>query len=99
MPPYQPKTIDTSHVQLSPALQLLIEQLAQNNHDHWSQKRFEEGWKYGAKRDDAARQHPDLVPYEELSESEKEYDRKTVVEALKAIIALGYEVKPIQEVK
>jgi RyR domain-containing protein len=32
------------------------------------------------------------VPYDELTESEKDYDRKTVVEAIKAIIALGYEI-------
>jgi hypothetical protein len=90
---YTPKTIDTSHIVLSSDLEELIERLAENNHDHWAQKRIEEGWRYGLARDDAKKEHPDLVPYEELSESEKDYDRKTVVEAMKAIIALGYEVK------
>lgn len=90
---YHPKTIDTSHVTLSSDLAELIERLAQNNHDHWAQSRIDEGWHYGPKRDDDHKKHPDLVPYEQLSESEREYDRKTVVEALKAIIALGYEVK------
>jgi hypothetical protein len=90
---YKPKTIDTVHVQLPSDLGELVERLAENNHDHWARKRIEEGWRYGVKRDDDAKEHPDLVPYGELSESEKEYDRKTVVEVLKAIIALGYEVK------
>jgi hypothetical protein len=90
---YDPKIIDTSHVRLSSDLEELIERLAQNNHDHWARRRMDEGWRYGRQRDDDHKEHPDLVPYEQLSESEKEYDRKTVVEAVKAIIALGYEVK------
>jgi hypothetical protein len=93
---YDPKTIDTSHVMLSSDLEELIERLAQNNHDHWACKRIDEGWRYGPRRDDDHKEHPDLVPYEQLSESEKEYDRKTVIEALKAIIALGYQVKKTQ---
>jgi RyR domain len=90
---YTPETIDTSHVSLGSALEELVERLAQNNHDHWARKRIEEGWRYGAKRNDSEKEHPDLVPYDQLPESEKEYDRKTVVEALKAIISLGYEVR------
>src|SRR6516164_1656881 len=90
---YTPETIDTSNVWLSPDLQELVERLAQNNHDHWARKRIDDGWRYGVERNDGKKQHPDLVPYEELPESEKEYERKTVIEALKAIIALGYEVR------
>jgi hypothetical protein len=91
--PYFPKTIETSSIELSPDLRELVERLAENNHDHWAQKRLCEGWCYGPKRSDAEKTHPDLVPYGELSESEKEYDRKTVVEAIKAMMALGYDVK------
>jgi hypothetical protein len=93
MIPYTPATIDTSNVNLSPDLEELVERLAQNNHDHWARKRIEEGWRYGATRNDNQKYHPDLVPYDQLPESEKEYDRKTVVEALKAIVALGFELK------
>lgn len=92
MTSYNPETIDTSRVMLSADLQELVERLARNNHDHWARKRIEEGWRYGVKRNDSKKHHPDLVPYDQLPESEKEYDRKTVIEALKAIIALGYEV-------
>jgi hypothetical protein len=96
MATYVPETIDTSQVEMEPELERLVEQLARNNHDHWAQSRINEGWRYGSKRDDHAKEHPDLVPYHDLPESEKEYDRKTVVEALKAIVALGYEIKPRQ---
>jgi ryanodine receptor 2 len=90
---YTPETIDTSRIKLNPKLEELVEKLAQNNHDHWARKRIEEGWRYGKRRNDEDKEHPDLVPYDRLPESEKDYDRKTVVEALKAIIALGYEVR------
>ncbi len=92
MKTYTPQPIDTSGIDLPPDLEELVEKLAQNNHDHWARKRIGEGWRYGGMRDDNLKEHPDLVPYDQLPESEKEYDRKTVVEALKAIVALGYEL-------
>ncbi len=90
---YKPQTIDTSHVELSSSLRELIERLAENNHDHWALKRLAEGWRYGPEQNDSRKEHPDLVHYAELPEAEREYDCKTVTEALKAIIANGYEVK------
>ena len=89
---YTPKTIDTSGVQLTSDLEELVERLAENTHDHWARKRLEEGWRYGPRRDDGSKEHPDLVPYRALPESEKEYDRLTSTETLKAIVALGYEI-------
>ena len=90
---YNPDPIDTSGVNLDPRLGELIERLAANNHDHWALQRITEGWRFGPERNDKTKTHPDLVPYEELSDSEKEYDRTSVVETLKAIIALGYRVE------
>jgi hypothetical protein len=43
-------------------------------------------------RDDANKKHPCLVPYADLPESEKEYDRKTSAETIKAVMALGYVI-------
>ncbi len=90
---YEPNPIDTSGVSLGSDLQDLVERLAENNHDHWSRQRIAEGWRYGPSRDDKAKTHPDLAPYSELPETEKEYDRLTVIEAIKAIMALGYKVE------
>ena len=90
---YTPHTIDTSHVRLSAEMEELVERLAENTHDHWASGRMAEGWTYGPRRDDAARQHPDLVPYAELPEGEKEFDRRTSMETLKAIVALGYRIE------
>ena len=89
---YKPTPIDTKGVMLSADLELLTEQLAESTHDHWALQRIDEGWTYGPQRDDNAKHHPGLVPYADLSDSEKEYDRTTAMETLKAIIALGYTI-------
>lgn len=36
-----------------------------------------EGWTYGPERNDTLKQHLCLMPYEELPESEKQYDRNS----------------------
>ena len=91
---YTPTPISTEEVTLPPELGALVEQLAENNHDHWARQRIEAGWTYGQQRDDARKTHPDLVPYRDLAEDEKEYDRTSVVETLKAILMLGYQIVP-----
>lgn len=90
---YTPRPIDTSDVELPGSLDSLIEKLAQHNHDIWAQQRCKEGWVWGPKRDEEAKQHPDLVPYADLSDGEKQYDRNSVIETLKAIVALGYRIE------
>jgi hypothetical protein len=89
---YEPKPIDTSQVTLTAEIRELTELLAKNAHDHWARQRMQDGWRYGPKRDDAKKEHPCLVPYEALPESEKVYDRSTAMETLKAILALGYHI-------
>jgi hypothetical protein len=91
--PYQPRPIATATVTLSQEIRDLTERLAENAHDIWARQRLQDGWKYGPTRDDAKKEHPCLVPYDQLPESEKEYDRKTAMETLKAIIALGYRIE------
>jgi hypothetical protein len=71
----------------------LTEVLAQHTHDAWARLRRADGWRYGPRRDDARKEHPGLVPYDELSESEKEYDRTTAREVLRALLALGYRIE------
>ena len=61
--------------------------------NNWARRRTAEGWTFGQVRDDAARKHPNLVPYDELSEAEKDYDRDTAMQTLKAIIALGWRIR------
>ena len=92
MAAYEPRPIDTSGIELEHPIRELIERLAENIHDRWAQMRIAENWTYGPERDDKNKKHPDLVSYAELPESEKDYDRNSVEETLKAILALGYRV-------
>lgn len=88
---YTPQPLDTTDVKLPKELEDLAEQLAKNVHEVWSAGRIEDGWTYGQVRDDAKKTHPCLVPYEQLPEEEKDYDRRTSVETLKFIMAKGFE--------
>ena len=90
---YHPKPINTASVVLTPELAALTERLAENAHDLWARQRLGDGWTYGAHRDDKTKKHPCLIPYAELSESEKGYDREAAMGTLRAIIALGYDIK------
>ena len=90
---YTPKPIDTSDIELSEELMELTEEMAKNVHDVWSAGRIAQGWTWGPKRDDEKKENPCLVPYEELPESEKEYDRNTSIETLKVILSLGFKIE------
>jgi len=87
---YVPKPIDTSHIQLSEEISKLTEVLAKNTHELWAEQRIKDGWVYGPERNDSKKEHPGLVNYEELSDSEKEYDRITAMNTIKTIVALGF---------
>jgi hypothetical protein len=89
---YKPQPIDTTAISLPPELTELTERLAENAHDHWALQRMSDGWVYGPRRDDAGKKHPDLVPYAQLSEAEKQYDRRVAMETIKAILAIGYRI-------
>lgn len=89
---YTPRPIDTSKVVIPVDLEPLLEKLAWNAHEVWSAGRLKDGWTFGPKRDDATKQNPCLVPYDELPESEKDYDRRASLETLKAILAMNYEI-------
>ena len=90
---YTPQPIDTKDVKLPKELETLVEAMAKNVHEVWAVGRIADGWTYGAQRDDKTKKHPCLVPYDQLSESEKEYDRKTSIETLKFIIQAGYKIE------
>lgn len=91
---YEPTPIDTSAITLDNQLIELTERLAENTHDIWAIQRLHDGWTYGPKRDDANKQNPCLVPYADLPDSEKEYDRLVSLGTVKAILALGYKIEP-----
>ena len=89
---YQPRPITTEGVDLPSELLQLTERLAENAHALWAAQRIKDGWTFGPQRDDAKKLHPCLIPYDQLPDSEKEYDRQTALGTLKAVLALGYTI-------
>ncbi len=94
---YIPAPIDTSSVILPERLLTLTERIAENVHDVWAVGRMAEGWRYGEKKDAEKKTTPLLVPYAQLPESEKEYDRNTALETLKMILSLGFRIQPSEQ--
>lgn len=89
---YSPSPIDTTNITLSDDLSDLTEAMARNVHEVWAAGRIKEGWTFGTIRDDLNKTHPCLIPYEQLPESEREYDRQTAIQTLKLIMKLGYTI-------
>ena len=92
---YTPQPIDTSDVKLPHELESLVEPMAKNVHEVWARGRIEQGWTYGVERNDEKKTHPCLIPYEELPEIEKEYDRHTAISTLKLVIKLGFSISKV----
>ena len=90
---YIPKPLNLDDVALDSSLDELMEELAKNTHENWADQRIKDGWTYGQKRDDENKTHPCLIPYEQLSEEEKEYDRITSSKKLKFIMKSGYKIE------
>lgn len=89
---YNPQPINVEDIPLDANLEDLTEAIAENAHDIWARARMDEGWTYGSVRDDAKKHHPDLVPYAQLPDSEKEYDRLMAMNTLRLVRRLGYDI-------
>lgn len=96
IPNYIPKPVDTTEVILPEELESLVEQMARNVHEVWAQGRIEQGWRYGEERNDEKKTHPCLIPYDQLPEIEKEYDRHTAISTLKLVIKSGFSISKIK---
>ena len=91
---YNPCPANLDNIELPKTLEGLIEQIAENVHDVWAKSRIDEGWTFGNERNDEKKTHPCLVPYNQLLEKEKNYDRNTAINSLKLVIKLGYQIIP-----
>lgn len=89
---YEPYPINLDDVMLSDDLTELQEAIAENAHEIWARNRTDEGWSYGAERNDAKKETPDMQPYCNLPESEKQYDREMAMQTLKLVKKLDFEI-------
>lgn len=90
---YDPQPVNLDNIALTDDLLELQEAIAENAHDVWAAARIREGWSYGPVRDDQKKQHPDLIPYSALLDSEKEYDRLMALDTIKLVKKLGFEIE------
>lgn len=90
---YIPHPINLDDVEVEDELIELREAIAENAHEVWAATRRDEGWTYGPQRDDHKKQHPDMLPYNRLPESEKEYDRVMAMNTIKLVKKLGWELR------
>jgi hypothetical protein len=72
----------------------VVSRIAERVHEVWMEKRLAEGWRLGPERNDTRKEHPCLVPYADLPELEREYDRATARTVIQALLAEGYELLP-----
>lgn len=94
---YDPQPINVDDIELSPELIELGEAIAENVHEVWAKKRKDEGWVYGVERNDKKKENPDMRPYSDLSDSEKEYDRETAYSTLKLVQKIGFKIVRIDD--
>ncbi|XP_041809993.1 ryanodine receptor 3-like [Chelmon rostratus] len=88
-----PTPVETSQIVMPPHLEKVRDRLAENIHELWGMNKIELGWSYGKRiRDDNKRQHPCLVDFSKLPETEKNYNLQMSTETLKTLLALGCRV-------
>lgn len=92
---YEPHPLNLEDVPLTDDLLELREAIAENAHEVWAEARKAEGWTYGPVRNDAIKQHPDMLPYSALLDSEKEYDRIMAFNTIKLVKKLGWKISKI----
>lgn len=97
--PYSPKPINLEDVVLKDDITELREAIAENAHEIWAYNRMSEGWSYGPKRDDKLMQTPDMVPYAQLPDKEKNYDRNMAMQTIKLVYKLGYDIVKYRNTK
>jgi hypothetical protein len=83
----QPSTIVISNDQL--------EMLARREHDRWMDGKRRQGWTYGPTRDNTRKHHPSMVPWEQLSEPEKDKDRDVVRNLTRHVERAGFRVREL----
>lgn len=89
---YEPTPIELDDIELTDELLELREAIAENAHEVWAKARIDQGWRYGPTRSDEQKETPDLVPYCNLPEGEKQYDRDMAMQTLKLVRRLGFEI-------
>lgn len=91
---YKPSPLDLNAVSLTPKLEELVDQLAENTHNLWAKERIQQGWTYGLNEDSENYRSPHLVPYSKVDEAIKKANRDTASETVRTLLVYGYNLDP-----
>ena len=81
-----------SEIEIAPAR---LEEMARTEHTRWMEERLSQGWTYGPERNNTLKLHPLLVPWEQLSEPEREKDRDAIRNVPLLVAEAGFRVRRI----
>lgn len=91
---YKPSPIAFDSEELPAEISCALDWIGEQVHERWAEKRMLEGWVYGPQYDGDKKHHPCLIPYDQLPESEKEYDRSTARQTIQLLLHAGYRILP-----
>ncbi|XP_069698288.1 ryanodine receptor isoform X7 [Periplaneta americana] len=91
---YKPAPLDLSAITLTPKMEELVDQLAENTHNLWAKERIQQGWTYGLNEDSDIKRSPHLVPYSKVDEAIKKANRDTASETVRTLLVYGYNLDP-----
>lgn len=91
---YKPAPLDLTAITLTPKMEELVDQLAENTHNLWAKERISQGWTYGLNEDSEMRRSPHLVPYPKVDEAIKKANRDTASETVRTLLVYGYMLEP-----
>ena len=69
-----------------------IDRLARQEHDRWRDERATQGWRHGPVRDEARKQSPLLVDWEDLDEGARETTRRMIIHLPQLVEGAGYQI-------
>ena len=70
-----------------------VEIMAGNGHKRWCQHRKQDGWVHGPEKDAVKKTNPDLLPWDELPEDEKEMNRRFVCGLPRSLARAGIQIE------
>jgi hypothetical protein len=66
--------------------------MAEYEHARWNVERLLEGWKYSTEKDVANKKSPSLIPWRDLTEGVKRWDRDAVRNVPLLLSKINYEI-------
>lgn len=91
---YKPAPLDLGAIILTPRMEELVDQLAENTHNLWAKERIQQGWTYGLNEDPDLHRSPHLVPYSKVDDAIKKANRDTASETVRTLLVYGYNLDP-----